>query len=186
MSSNATELAPSERLAVSRARLLAAWERGHPQRAEAPAAQRAASWLQAALPGGLASLLQHWWQRHPLRALGRVAREAAAPVARGALGPTAARHPRTLVALAAGAGALVVWARPWRWAPRAALSSLLFSALWPHGGPRHWLSARGLSRLLSSGVAASWIASLASASRPAAHEPDSRATPSAASMPPGA
>lgn len=166
------ELAPVERLARSRARLRSAWigKRRPPRR---DATRTSTSETQpndaAAEPEAgdestldvLMSMVTHWWERHPLRQVTDMAAEVAAPAARSILGSMAERHPLRLLALAAGAGALLVAVRPWRWLPQAALSSLLISAVWPRGGPSRWLSGGGLASLLTSGDLSRLLASLA-------------------------
>lgn len=149
------EATPVERLGRSRARLRSAWiePQGPSRRGRAGAfAPRDAT---GASPDGdglvdlLVSMLLGWWRQHPLRKAADVASELAEPAARALLAPTAARHPLRLVALAAGAGALLVALRPWRWLPQAALSSALLSTLWPHGGLTRWLGSGELGRLLA-------------------------------------
>ncbi len=77
----------------------------------------------------LTALVRHWWRRHPWRQAGAMAMQAADALAR----PVAQTHPAALMAGAAAAGAVLVWARPWRllhgaWGP---LSAGLLPALLP-------------------------------------------------------
>jgi hypothetical protein len=51
-------------------------------------------------------VIRRWWRRHPANAAGQIAR----PL----LGRYAQEHPLTLIAAAAGAGALIAFAKPWR------------------------------------------------------------------------
>lgn len=164
------ELTPIERLERSRARLRKTWvgKRRPPRRDPQRSSETRPNDADAAADAGeestldvLTSMLTRWWERHPLRQVSDIAAEVAAPAARSILGSLAERHPLRLVALAAGAGALLVAVRPWRWLPQAALSSLLLSALWPRGGPSRWLSAGGLASLLASGDLSRLLASLA-------------------------
>ncbi|MBN9204835.1 hypothetical protein [Methylibium petroleiphilum] len=165
-------LTPIERLERSRARLRKTWvgKRRAPRRdPQRPSSETRPNDAGAAAPDDgddstldvLVSMLTRWWERHPLRQVSDIAAEVAAPAARSILGSLAERHPLRLVALAAGAGALLVAVRPWRWLPQAALSSMLLSALWPRGGPSRWLSAGGLASLLASGDLSRLLASLA-------------------------
>ncbi|MDP1790333.1 MAG: hypothetical protein Q8L12_07120 [Methylibium sp.] len=165
------ELTPIERLERSRARLRKTWvgTRRPPRRDPQRSSETRPNDADASQGAGeentldvLTSMLKRWWERHPLRQVSDIAAEVAAPAARSILGSLAERHPLRLVALAAGAGALLVAVRPWRWLPQAALSSLLLSALWPRGGPSRWLSAGGLASLLASGDLSRLLASLAS------------------------
>ena len=182
-------LTPIERLERSRARLRKSWvgkrraPRRDPQRSSETRPNNDAG---AAPDAGdestldvLMSMLTRWWERHPLRQVSDIAAEVAAPAARSILGSLAERHPLRLVALAAGAGALLVAVRPWRWLPQAALSSLLLSALWPRGGPSRWLSAGGLASLLASGDLSRLLASLAAQTSedPAAPDRDEPGAP---------
>lgn len=165
-------LTPIERLERSRARLRKTWvgKRRAPRRdTQRPSSETRPNDAGAAAHDDgddstldvLVSMLTRWWERHPLRQVSDIAAEVAAPAARSILGSLAERHPLRLVALAAGAGALLVAVRPWRWLPQAALSSMLLSALWPRGGPSRWLSAGGLASLLASGDLSRLLASLA-------------------------
>lgn len=165
-------LTPIERLERSRERLRKSWvgKRRAPRRdPQRPSSETRPNDAGAAAPEAgddstldvLVSMLTRWWERHPLRQVSDIAAEVAAPAARSILGSLAERHPLRLVALAAGAGALLVAVRPWRWLPQAALSSMLLSALWPRGGPSRWLSAGGLASLLASGDLSRLLASLA-------------------------
>lgn len=168
---------PAQRLEASRARLRNAIEArrsGQRQEGLPSASEGWLPWLQTALAA--------WWSRHPLNGLAQVAADVGGPAARGVLAPEAERHPLRLVALAAGAGALVVALRPWRWLPQAALSSVLVSALWPHGGLQRWLSGGGLSRWLASGELSRLIAALAAG--PTASPPADPPTTNESAMPP--
>lgn len=165
-------LTPIERLERSRARLRKTWvgNRRAPRR-DSPrsGSETRSNDTDASTPEAgddstldvLVSMLTRWWERHPLHQVFDIAAEVAAPAARSIVGPLAERHPLRLVALAAGAGALLMVARPWRWFPQAALSSVLLSALWPRGGPSRWLSAGGLATLLANGDLSRLLASLA-------------------------
>lgn len=165
-------LTPIERLERSRARLRKTWvgkRRAPPRDSHRSASETRSNDADASTREAgddstfdvLVSMLSRWWERHPLHQVFDIAAEVAAPAARSILGSLAERHPLRLVALAAGAGALLVAVRPWRWLPQAALSSMLLSALWPRGGPSRWLSAGGLASLLASGDLSRLLASLA-------------------------
>lgn len=62
--------------------------------------------------GDLASdALGAWWARSPLRLVGQMGAQAADKLAR----PIAQRHPWQMVGGALLSGAVLAWARPWRW-----------------------------------------------------------------------
>ncbi len=61
--------------------------------------------------------LRAWWSQQPLHQAGLKIAEAA----KAALLPVAQRAPVSLALGAAAAGGLLVWLRPWRWLPVAAL-----------------------------------------------------------------
>ena len=93
----------------------------------------------------LIDTLQGWWQRHPMRAVAHVASEATNAVAK----PIAQHNPIALVVLAAMAGAVLAWSRPWRWA----LKPALFAGLMP----------QLLSRVVAELPLESWLALFTSA-----------------------
>jgi hypothetical protein len=108
-----------ERLELSRARLRAAMLPPPALTSERPA--RSGSWFEriAELPTvrAVVESLESWWNHHPLRPVSHVAGEASQAIVK----PFAARHPWTLVLTAAGVGATLAWARPWRWVFRSAV-----------------------------------------------------------------
>jgi len=87
--------------------------------------------------GGVGLLLQaarRWWSSQPLN----LALPLVTQLATSTLRPVAQRWPLGLVAAACGAGALLVWSRPWRWrATQTLVAGLLPQllvkalALWP-------------------------------------------------------
>lgn len=107
-----------ERLARSRERLRQALQDSRPA---PPADSASLSWLDGLklLPGFDVVLIavRAWWGQQPLRQAG----ENLAAAAQAALSPVAQRAPLWLLAGAAAAGGLLVWLRPWRWLPAAAV-----------------------------------------------------------------
>ena len=67
--------------------------------------------------GLMLDVVQAWWSRQPLRLVLMLASAASEE----ALRPAARAHPYRLVLTAAGAGALLALARPWRWVSMGAL-----------------------------------------------------------------
>lgn len=140
-----------DRIEASRQRLLLAMS--PPPSEPANPTGRAPDWFNRlkATPTVSAVLesLSAWWVNHPLRPLTVVATEASEAVAR----PVARRHPLALVAAAAGVGAALAWARPWRWIFRSAL----FAGLAPQLASRvlaslpleSWLAMAGAGRARS-------------------------------------
>jgi hypothetical protein len=126
-------LNPAEALTVSRERLRLAVTQTDP--AHEPGAARGPG--ETAAPGSsgppsttlVSALLRHWWRRHPWRQAGVLAVQAADALAR----PVAKTHPVALMAGAAAVGALLVWARPWRFLLGALtpLSASLLPSLLP-------------------------------------------------------
>ena len=112
---------PLQRLARSRERLRQVLAPPPRPAADNSAGGSGKSWEQRLrdIPGIATALdvVKVWWQQHPLHAVSIVAGE----VGRTTLRPVARRHPYALVGVALLAGALLAWARPWRWALRSAL-----------------------------------------------------------------
>jgi hypothetical protein len=103
----------------------------------------------------LIDTLQSWWHRHPMRAVVHVASEATNAVAK----PIAQHNPVALMALAAVAGAVLAWSRPWRWALKPALFAGLIPQL--------------ISRVVANLPLESWLAVFTSVNSapPSPHDP---------------
>ena len=73
--------------------------------------------------GVVVDTVSNWWSRHPLRVVASVLMASAASVAQ----PVTQRHPKWSLFAALAVGGLVMWARPWRFAPlrRAVYAGLL-------------------------------------------------------------
>jgi hypothetical protein len=121
---------PAERLQQSRDRM-ARWMieadgRNIARRASADGG--AWSWLGSLRNNPVVALvtdaISSWWANHPLHPAAGLAEG----IARDAVAPLARRHPRAMVAGAGLVGALIVWARPWRWLSRL-LKPALFSGI---------------------------------------------------------
>lgn len=158
-------LTPSQRLALSRERLRRAMSSDGSGRGRKQGSSEGPSDASQTDTGGGAfstfvQLATHWWESHPLREAAHIASNVAAPAAEALLAPMARRHPWRLVLIAAGVGGAIVWARPWRWLPQAALSSALVSSIWPRGGLSRWLASGGLISLLTSTEVRHWLATL--------------------------
>jgi hypothetical protein len=129
---------PAERLILTRERLRLAL--AGPAAGAAPAAL-------SELPGVglLLQAVRQWWSAQPLS----VAAPLAAQLATSALQPVAQRHPYALVGAACGAGALVVWSKPWHWRPVSALVAglvpqLLLKAMALYSAPAQAPAARSV------------------------------------------
>ena len=72
--------------------------------------------------------ISSWWANHPLHPAAGLAEG----IARDAVAPLARRHPRAMVAGAFVVGALIVWARPWRWLFKPALFVGILSQMASH------------------------------------------------------
>lgn len=134
MSKSVRSLSSQTKLAESRQRLLDAMGyepmvsniTGEPVlgRKRAPEPERPPLSLRA-LPervreSAAARWVQRWWQHHPARDV--------VDLGRPYLDRYAQKHPGKLVAYAAGAGAVIYLAKPWRLLSTAALLSLTFKA----------------------------------------------------------
>lgn len=136
-------LTPGERLALSRERLRVALAENakqpdSPLEAFLTGSSSPLDILKTVMPGTgeLMDALGTWWKQASLQ-------------------PLAQRYPVALVAGAVAAGAVLVWAKPWRWLFRPTMVNTLGPAL--------------LTSLLASGQVQSWIQTLLSkAQQPAA------------------
>lgn len=76
--------------------------------------------------GGIVrEVIGEWWAEHPLHASATLAFKAS----RTAIVPLVRRHPAAVLSGAAVVGAMIVWARPWRWLLRPALVAGIASQL---------------------------------------------------------
>ena len=112
-----TTTAAIDRIEFSRARLRQVMMPPPP----AASGQAEASWIDRleSLPAVrvVIDAVSNWWARHPLRVVTLVAAEASSAAAR----PLAQSNPLALVVVAAIAGAVLAWSRPWRWLVKPAL-----------------------------------------------------------------
>ena len=167
-------LTPLQRLARSRERLRLVLSPPPRPAAGGSGGGTGKSWEQRLrdIPGmaTVIDVVKVWWQQHPLHAVSIVASE----VGRTTLRPVANRHPLALVGLAVLAGAVLAWARPWRWALRSAL----FAGLAPQVA----------SRVVASLPIESWLTMLGTlfTSTPAPSTPTPSTKPGAQSNEAGA
>ena len=76
--------------------------------------------------GGIVSeVISEWWAEHPLHASATLALAASRTV----IVPLVRRHPAAVLGGAAVVGAIVVWARPWRWLLRPSVVAGVASQL---------------------------------------------------------
>ena len=174
------------RLAASRARLRSTMmDIAHPPRREfAPAANLGETIHNLllrvkSLPGAALVIegIDSWWRRHPLRTAGMVAGEASRTLVR----PIARRNPAMLLLGAAGAGALFMLTKPWRWLLRPALFVGLVPQIAAHALKRMpietWMHMA--SSMTRAGAPAAPRAATTAAARPTTAAPAS-ATPTPA------
>ena len=122
-------LTPRQRLALSRAELMATMGYRLPQGDVDPAVDAAAQWSERVPPaaptwvdrmGGRFGLdiLSRWWRRHPVSSFAQLS----TPL----LESYAAKHPGRLLAYSAGTGAMLVILKPWRMLSAATVLALMF------------------------------------------------------------
>jgi len=162
-------LTPLQRLARSRERLRHVLAPPARPAAAPSAGSGGKSWEERLrdIPGmaTVIDVVKVWWQQHPLHAVSIVAGE----VGRTTLRPIASRHPLALVGVAMLAGAVLAWARPWRWALRSAL----FAGLAPQVA----------SRVVASLPIESWLTMLGTLFTSSATTPASTGTAAAGNAP---
>jgi len=121
------ELTASERLTQSRERMSywltdddrEARANGHVNAGERPAEQP------TSVGGIVREVIGDWWAEHPLHASATLAFKAS----RTAIVPLVRQHPVAVLGSAAVVGAVIIWARPWRWLLRPALVAGVASQL---------------------------------------------------------
>ena len=136
---SAAELTAGERLTRSRERMsywLADEEReGHPRR-RANGEANAEHAEPISVGGIVGEVIGEWWAEHPLHASASLALAAS----RTAIVPLVRRHPAAVLGGATVVGAVLVWARPWRWLFRPAIIA----------GVASQLTARAITRMATS------------------------------------
>ncbi|HEU4457572.1 MAG TPA: hypothetical protein VFR90_00440 [Methylibium sp.] len=177
----AEQLPALARLQANRERLRRSWigEPEAPRPEPNPEAQPEAheSWLYR-----MRGLVETGWSHHPLKATLDNVGAVAGPLANAALRPQVQQHPVRVLAIAAGIGAAIVWVRPWRVLTRAALSSLLLSALLPRRQILRWLLSGGWRKSFGAGAARR----TAGLHAPRSAVPDAAPMPPRPATPPGA
>lgn len=138
-----TEMTASERLTRSREQMshwLTNDDRDDRQRTRAnrhaPASRsnvRNNDHAPTSIGGIVGEVISEWWSEHPLHASATLALTAS----RTAIVPLVRRHPAAVLGGAAALGAVMIWARPWRWLLRPALVA----------GVASQLAARTIARL---------------------------------------
>jgi len=121
------ELTASERLTQSRERMSywltdddrEARANGHVNAGERDAEQP------TSVGGIVREVIGDWWAEHPLHASATLAFKAS----RTAIVPLVRQHPVAVLGSAAVVGAVIIWARPWRWLLRPALVAGVASQL---------------------------------------------------------
>jgi hypothetical protein len=126
-----TELTASERLTRSRERM-SHWltDDDRDDAARTPHngrtdAGRNVDHSPTSIGGIVTEVISEWWAEHPLHASAAFALSAS----RTAIVPLVRRHPAATLGGAAALGAVIIWARPWRWLLRPALVAGVASQL---------------------------------------------------------
>lgn len=115
-----TELTASERLTRSRERM-SHWLNDD----DRDDAARNVDHSPTSIGGIVTEVISEWWAEHPLHASAAFALSAS----RTAIVPLVRRHPAATLGGAAALGAVIIWARPWRWLLRPALVAGVASQL---------------------------------------------------------
>lgn len=129
------QLTANERLTQSRERM-SYWLNDDEREARANGNSRATERGddQTVSVGGIVrEVIGEWWDEHPLHASATLAFKAS----RTAIVPLVRRHPAAVLGGAAVVGAVIIWARPWRWLLRPALVA----------GVASQLAARAIARM---------------------------------------
>ena len=129
------QLTPNERLTQSRERM-SYWLNDDEREARANGNSRTTERGEdqpVSVGGIVREVIGEWWDEHPLHASATLAFKAS----RTAIVPLVRRHPAAMLGGAAVVGAVIIWARPWRWLLRPALVA----------GVASQLAARAIARM---------------------------------------
>lgn len=175
-------LTPTQKLEASRARLRAALQsaRGESTSGSDPAA---GTGKEASFTDALFRAAHQVWMRHPLRAAMGVFKQIVGPELLHTLRPMAASNPLGLVLAGAAVGMTLVWLRPWRLLPKAALTSVLISQLFPRRELWQALMNSGLDKLTNLDTLVQWLnRSRAQTAKPEAEASSPQTTAAKASV----